>query len=112
MRNFITINESFNCQNCGKKNPKAEKTCRNHCKYCLYSRHVDDETPGDRASTCKNLMEPIRTEKDNRKDMVIFHKCTKCGKIAKNKMASDDDMDLIIKLTCPEIVTKPQTKRR
>jgi len=98
-KNFITINESFECKNCGKFNEKAEKTCRNHCSNCLYSLHVDKDVPGDRLSTCKAPMQPITVEQDAKKGYVIFHKCTKCGKIAKNKSQPEDNFDEIIILT-------------
>ena len=32
---------------------------RNHCPYCLTSRHVDLRRPGDRASPCRALMPAI-----------------------------------------------------
>ncbi len=32
---------------------------RNHCPLCLYSRHVDDRRPGDRAGACRSLMAPV-----------------------------------------------------
>jgi hypothetical protein len=98
-KNPITINEGFTCQNCGKKNEKAEKTCKNHCQYCLYSLHVDKDVPGDRASACKGLMRPVKAEKDSRKGIMIFHKCEKCGKLAKNKSLEDDDFEQLIILT-------------
>ncbi len=94
---FKVINEGFICQNCGEKNPPAEKTCRNHCKKCLYSLHVDQDFPGDRLSDCHGLMKPLYIDggPDN---YIIHHQCLKCGKIIKNKVASDDDIDEIIKI--------------
>jgi RNHCP domain len=32
---------------------------RNHCPYCLFSRHLDLHAPGDRLSACKALMQPV-----------------------------------------------------
>jgi RNHCP domain-containing protein len=95
-KNFITINESFICQNCGEDNPKLKKSCRNHCRKCLYSLHVDKNIPGDRESTCKALMEPFRADQKD-----IFHKCTKCSKIIPNKIAPDDNFEKIIELSQP-----------
>lgn len=100
-KNFITINESFICKNCGENNPKLEKSCRNHCRKCLYSQHVDENTPGDRKSTCKSLMEPIKTEQSGKKGWIIYHKCTKCGKIIPNKTAQDDNFEKIVELSQP-----------
>ncbi|WDF05905.1 RNHCP domain-containing protein [Shouchella hunanensis] len=36
---------------------RANGSYRNHCPFCLYSKH-QDIIPGDRASTCGGLMEP------------------------------------------------------
>ena len=94
---FKVIDEEFVCENCGKKVPKLGYSCRNHCPFCLYSKHVDIE-PGDRAQTCHGLLEPIGIEK-NKKGYIIIFKCKKCGEIRKNKIAEDDDMDKIIELS-------------
>ncbi|MBD3270232.1 RNHCP domain-containing protein [Candidatus Peregrinibacteria bacterium] len=94
----IKINIAFKCKNCGHQNSPVEKSCRNHCTNCLYSLHVDQETPGDRASECQNLMEPIRIESSGKKGYMIIHKCLKCGKIIPNKAASDDSTDKLIEI--------------
>lgn len=99
MKNFIHINESFKCQNCGSFNAKLDSGCRNHCTKCLYSLHVDNQTPGDRKSTCQSLMKPISVENSGKKGWIIIHKCTKCGKIMKNKSAEDDNFEKIVELS-------------
>lgn len=96
---FIVINESFTCTNCGEENPPAEGSCRNHCRQCLYSMHVDKSSPGDRQSECKNLMKPIGVEHKGKKGWMIYHKCLKCGKIISNKAANDDNFDKIVDLS-------------
>lgn len=45
--NFTEIDEEFICEHCGQHVPKLGYSCRNHCPYCLYSKHVD-VNPGDR----------------------------------------------------------------
>ena len=40
------VNEDFICENCGKDVEKSSYTARDHCPYCLYSKHVDIN-PGD-----------------------------------------------------------------
>ena len=50
-KKFTVIDEEFICENCGKKVPKLGYSCRNHCPYCLHSKHVDIN-PGDRAENC------------------------------------------------------------
>jgi hypothetical protein len=94
----ISINEGFTCLFCGKHNPKAAKTCRNHCRNCLYSRHVDAQIPGDRNSTCYGLMEPIYINQTGKKGMQIIHYCLLCGKKATNKTANDDNPEQITKV--------------
>ena len=96
--NFTEIDEEFICDNCGKKVPKLGYSCRNHCPFCLHSKHVD-VNPGDRAEECHGDLEPVGAELDSKKGYVIIFKCKKCGKIRRNKAAEDDNMDLIIKLT-------------
>ncbi|NUM33777.1 MAG: RNHCP domain-containing protein [Candidatus Brocadiae bacterium] len=92
------INDGFLCLYCGAKVSPVEKTCRNHCPECLYSLHVDGDTPGDRESSCHSLMEPIRVEKTG-KGYSIIHRCMKCKKIHKNKTAEDDCWEKIIEIS-------------
>ena len=95
---FTEIDEEFVCENCGKNVSKLGYSSRNHCPYCLHSKHVD-KNPGDRLEECHGILEPVGAEIDSKKGYVIFFKCKKCGAIRKNKAAKDDDTDLIIKLT-------------
>lgn len=97
-RNFTVIDEEFICENCGRKVPKLGYSCRNHCPYCLHSKHVDIN-PGDREENCHGDLEPIGLEISNKKGYVIIFRCKKCGAIRKNKAAEDDDMSLIIELS-------------
>ena len=98
---FTEIDEEFICENCGKKVKKLGYSCRNHCNYCLHSKHVD-KNPGDRSETCHGILEPEGIEINNKKGYVIVFKCKKCGAIRKNKAAEDDNMDLIIKLSAKQ----------
>ena len=95
-KNPIHINEAFTCRKCKKDNPEAKKTCRNHCRFCLYSLHVDDKIPGDRLSECHGLMEPLAIRQSGKKGYQILHRCLKCAKEMVNKAADDDDIDTII----------------
>lgn len=97
-KKFKVIDEEFICENCGKKVPVLGYSCRDHCPYCLFSKHVD-KNPGDRSQDCKGLLEPISLEMNSKKGYVIIYKCKKCGEIRKNKSANDDNIDLIIKLS-------------
>ena len=97
-RIFTEIDEEFTCENCGKEIKKLGYSCRNHCNYCLHSKHVD-KNPGDREEECHGMLEPIEIEIDNKKGYVIVFKCKKCGRRRKNKAAKDDDMKKIIEVS-------------
>ena len=97
MKKFNMIDEEFICLKCGNKVSKLNVTARDHCNNCLYSLHVDIN-PGDRKNPCKGLLEPIGIEK-YRDTYKIIYKCTRCGMLHKNIMATDDNMDKIIELS-------------
>ncbi len=80
---------------------------RNHCPICLWSRHMDWRKPGDRRSNCRAPMEPVgltlkrsrnkyAQERDG--ELMLIHRCTKCGKLVLNRIAADDCSDLIDRL--------------
>lgn len=96
-KRFKMIDESFICENCNELVPKLNYTARNHCPFCLHSKHVDI-LPGDRLNPCKGMLKPIGIEQHRQTFKIIF-KCLKCNKIKKNIVATDDNMDLIIKLS-------------
>lgn len=88
---FVMYNESFECVNCRKPvTSHPEWSARNHCSFCLYSLHVDDKSPGDRASLCKEKMSPTGIDYRKNKGYMIEHVCEKCGKHMLNKVAPDD----------------------
>lgn len=97
MKNFTMIDEAFICEHCHKNVDKLNYTARDHCPFCLYSKHVDI-MPGDRMNSCEGLLKPIGIEK-YRNSYKIIYQCETCKKIHKNIMANDDDMDLIIELS-------------
>lgn len=95
-------NRGFTCEYCGKQvEPLSNGSYRNHCPFCLYSKHVDI-IPGDRAQACDGLMEPIRIRHHSNKGYQIIHKCLRCGEIKVNRVAQDtiqpDDFDVLVKL--------------
>ena len=96
-KNFVKKDEEFICENCGKKVPKLGYSSRNHCPYCLHSKHVD------RQETCHGDLEPVSLEIDSKKGYVIVFRCKKCGAIRKNKAAKDDNMDLLIDLSSKQV---------
>ena len=95
MKHFIRKKEDFICEKCKAKVKGTGYT--NHCPNCLWGKHVDKDTPGDRASLCKGLMEPIGVEVKNG-SYTLTHRCLKCGKISKNKTSENDNFEAILKL--------------
>ena len=89
---FIMRNETFVCGKCGKHvDLHPTGSARNHCPYCLYSLHVDEVFPGDRASGCHGLMAPVGIDYRKNKGDMIRHRCETCGKEMLNIVAPDDD---------------------
>ncbi len=91
-KDFKKHNEGFACLKCGVKNTPAKKSERNHCFSCLFSLHVDEVTPGDRKSLCKNLMEPVSLDYRGNKGFMVLHRCVQCGKEIWNRAAEDDEV--------------------
>lgn len=97
MKRFNEIDEGFICENCQKKVEPTGYTSRDHCPYCLYSKHVDIN-PGDRKNECCGLLKPIGIEKFKDTYKIIY-RCEKCHQEHKNIIAKDDDMTEIIKIS-------------
>ena len=97
MKRFNELDEGFICEHCGKEVLPLGYTSRDHCPYCLYSKHVDIN-PGDRENTCRGLLKPIGIEK-YKDTYKILYKCEKCKKDHKNIIAKDDDMNEIINIS-------------
>ena len=100
---FRKNDDSFICEHCGREVLPLGYSSRDHCPFCLWSKHLDIN-PGDRANECRGGMEPIRVEPDPKKGYVIIYKCTKCGEIHRNRAAHEakdqpDNVRLLIKLT-------------
>ena len=72
--------ESFSCKACGALvTPEgAASRHRNHCPHCLSSLHVDEE-PGDRACTCRGIMEPVGVWVRKGGEWALIHRCRACG---------------------------------
>lgn len=97
MKKFVMKDENFICENCWKPVSKLNYTARDHCPFCLYSKHVDIN-PGDRQNTCKGLLKPVGIEK-YKDTYKILYTCNRCKKDHKNIMATDDNMEVIIALS-------------
>lgn len=94
---FTKNDNEFVCENCGKKVEKLGYTSRDHCNYCLCSKHVDIN-PGDRLNDCYGLLEPIDIEINSKKGMVVVYKCKKCNTIKRNILAEDDDLEVVYEI--------------
>lgn len=95
---FTMIDEDFVCEVCGSHVNHLGYTARDHCPYCLFSKHVDNN-PGDRMCFCHGRLKPIAIERGKKDGYKIVYRCEKCGAIKKNKAAHDDNMDLIIDIS-------------
>ncbi|MBO5789270.1 MAG: RNHCP domain-containing protein [Clostridia bacterium] len=102
-KRFTKNDSGFICGHCQKEVLPLLTTSRNHCPFCLYSRHLDI-MPGDRQSDCGGLMKPILATPDAKRGFIITHQCTVCGYRGRNKAVPEakvqpDNMDLLIALT-------------
>jgi DNA-directed RNA polymerase subunit RPC12/RpoP len=101
----------FKCKKCGwdvyPYSWLAGVHNRNHCPYCLSSRHVDLQEPGDRMSACKALMHPIGLTVKRRQtryaeqacgELMLIHRCSDCGKLSINRIAADDLVERLMEI--------------
>ena len=101
--------ETFKCRHCHRfvgSLPSGGHQ-RNHCPYCLFSRHVDEKASGDRMSTCGSSMQAIGRFQRAKGEYVIVHRCLSCDFERFNRIAADDDFELVLEL--PELA--PRTRR-
>ncbi len=106
---YIARNDGFVCENCHKhvEPIKYGGSYRNHCPYCLFSKHVDTDVPGDRKNVCKGLMRPVGVFTRKTGEYVLIHKCMVCGFERYNRIAGDDDFDKVTVLsTIPVNINK------
>ena len=101
-KRFIKKVENFVCEHC--ENQVKGDGYTNHCPKCLWCKHVD-ENPGDRASNCKGMMEPVAIEQKNG-EFRIRHKCQKCASEKVNKTQRDDNTEEIIKISSTRVTKR------
>jgi len=101
-------NPSFRCCHCKawvESDPEvAGVKHRNHCPYCLYSRHLDENKPGDRRSDCRSAMQPVglTIKPSGNKygstdgELMLIHLCLNCCKLSINRIAADDNAERIL----------------
>jgi hypothetical protein len=103
--------QGFTCRHCGLYVTCAPTIAgvqnRNHCPYCLWSRHLDGLSAGDRLAGCRATMQPIglTTKRSRNKyasessgELMLIHRCTVCAKIVINRIAADDSAAAIMAL--------------
>ena len=94
-------NNGFICEYCGQTVlPVTNGRYRNHCPFCLYSKHVDND-PGDRQCSCHGLMRPVGLTYGSGKGLQIIHVCLNC-RIRKVNVVAEftiqpDEMDALVK---------------
>lgn len=107
-----TREHGFGCDHCHEWAPINEEMGthnRNHCPHCLWSKHLDDTTPGDRKSDCKQGMRPIAlTFKGESADkyatapeqqlgeLMLVHECVRGDQIRINRIAADDNPHALV----------------
>jgi DNA-directed RNA polymerase subunit RPC12/RpoP len=111
MRYYLDINADFKCLHCGQYISAdallAGVNNRNHCPYCLWSRHLDWYQAGDRLSACKAGMHPVGlTMKRSRNkyaavaggELMLVHQCIECESLSINRIAADDVPEVILEV--------------
>jgi hypothetical protein len=100
---------TFRCRHCHLDVPlDAPGTAhRNHCPGCLWSRHLDDDHPGDRAAECGSAMEPIAICVRGDGEWVLVHRCTGCDEVHLNRIAGDDSPLLLVRLAVKPLAQPP-----
>lgn len=100
--------EHFTCKVCGAQVAPEEAGTqhRNHCPQCLSSVHVDHE-PGDRASLCKGVMDPIGVWVRKNGEWALIHRCRACGALSSNRIAADDNPALLMSIAMKPLAAPP-----
>ena len=100
--------EIFTCRVCGREviPDGAGTNHRNHCSNCLSSLHVDVE-PGDRASDCGGIMEPVSVWVRKNGEWAIIHRCKRCGVFSSNRVAADDNPMKLMSIAMKPLTAPP-----
>jgi hypothetical protein len=101
-------NDAFKCCRCKAWVENDPEVCgvkhRNHCPYCLVSRHVNELKAGDRRSDCRAAMRPVglTLKRSHNKyavddgELMLIHLCLGCGKLSINRIAADDNAEKLL----------------
>lgn len=98
----------FTCRSCGKPvyAPAYGTRQRNHCPHCLTSIHADN-VPGDRASLCRGIMEPVSVWVRRGGEWAVIHRCRLCGALRSNRIAGDDNFALLLSIAARPLAEPP-----
>jgi hypothetical protein len=103
-------NRDFRCIRCGTyilaMHSLSGVNHRNHCPWCLWSRHMDLYAAGDRLSACKAPMRPLgmAIKPGHNKyapgggELMLVHQCEECGRLSLNRIAADDDVQAMLEV--------------
>jgi hypothetical protein len=80
---------------------------RNHCPSCLWSCHLDHDSPGDRAAECGSSMEPIAITVRGDGEWILIHRCLACHEIHLNRIAGDDNPLLLLRIAVRPLAAPP-----
>jgi RNHCP domain len=100
---------TFRCRNCRSDvSTDAPGTKhRNHCPSCLWSRHLDDDVPGDREADCGGSMEPIAVYVRANGEWALVHRCRTCAAVSLNRIAGDDNPLVLMRLAVRPLAQPP-----
>ena len=103
-----STHETFICIHCGRgvAPPETGTHNRNHCPYCLSSRHVDLR-PGDRRSGCRGTMEAVGVHVQVNGEWSIIHRCCSCGILKMNRIGPDDCEHALLALAARPLTRLP-----
>jgi hypothetical protein len=100
---------TFRCGNCRLDVPLDAPGTRhrNHCPNCLWSRHVDDDVPGDRDAECHGSMEPIAVHARSNGEWALVHRCGACEAVRLNRTAGDDNALMLMRIAVRPLAQPP-----
>ena len=115
--------DGFKCLHCKREVPAdnflSHVQNRNHCPWCLWSRHLDLHAAGDRLCACKGAMRPaaLTLKRQHKKyvrlgsgELMLVHLCEECGKVSINRIAADDRTDLLLEVFQASLRLAPEVR--
>jgi Zn finger protein HypA/HybF involved in hydrogenase expression len=106
---FRSMKNEIRCAHCDRsfslRAPGTKQ--RNHCPYCLWSKHLDDRLPGDRRARCHGPMEPIAVSLRPDGEWLILHRCKDCHTIHANRIAGDDNAVRLLAIAAAPLASPP-----